>query len=100
MIKYFSQMPLTWILREKSTTFAVDYFFDDSHFCWRWGWYQPQAWYHRINRGDPSHHVEAWIEAWYTDRVCKVRKISFWLVDLTSVFVVSLLFSHKGDLRL
>lgn len=98
MIKYCLQLPLTWILREKSTTFAVDYFFDDSHFCWRWGWYQPQAWYHRINRGDPSHHVEARIKAWYTDRVCKVHKISFWLVDLRSVSVVTLLFSRKGDL--
>lgn len=66
MIKYFSQISLTWVLGEKSTAFAVDYFFDDSHFCWR-GWYQPQAWYHWVNRGDPSHHVEAWIKAWYTD---------------------------------
>lgn len=65
--KHFSQASLTWILGEKSTTFAVDYLFDDSHFCWRWGWHQPQAWHHWVDGGDPSHHVEAWIEAWHTD---------------------------------
>lgn len=86
--RYFPQVSLTWILREKSTTFAVDYFFDDSHFCWRRGWHQPQAWYHWVNGGDPSHHVEAWIKAWDTDWVCEVHKITFWLEDLKSIFIV------------
>lgn len=61
---YFS---LTWILGEKSTAFAVDYFLDNGHFRWGWGWYQPQARDHRVNGGDPGHHVESWIEARHTD---------------------------------
>lgn len=90
--KYFSQVSLTWILREKSTTFAVDYFFDNSHFCGRWGRHQPQARYHRVNGGDASHHVEPRIKAWHTDRVCKAHKITFWLEDLKSVFIVFAIF--------
>lgn len=75
MSQCFSQRSLTWILRKKSTTLAVDYFFDDGHFCGRRGWYQPQAWYHGVDGGDSSHHVETWIEAGHADGVCKAHEI-------------------------
>lgn len=75
MSQCFSQRPLTWILRKKGTTLAMDYFFDDGHFCGRRGWYQPQAWYHGVDGGDSSHHVETWIEAGHADGVCKAHEI-------------------------
>lgn len=77
----------------KSTTFAVDYFFDGSHFCWRWGGTSPRPGIIGLIGVIPVIMLRPGFKPGTQIGVCKVHKISFWLVDLRSISVVTLLFS-------